>query len=596
MNKSYEKKIFSRFRLSQKLVLCYTLPLLLIMTGYIIITASRQQHTQYQALAQHHESLNDEVLKAAEYKIDQMNNMFKVLYQNRDSLEAVLAGPSTLGYFSGRNELRQAITNSLYLTPQDENFVLYGLEDNELVLCAFSRDTAYNLKSDNVPWPATLFTGEYHIYCMKTGTLPILGEREVCVSLYRLVRRPSTGEICAVATVYEPLSVFVEDFQSTLLSDREIVQVKDSDGKLIYSDIGTILTANGFSTKNGLQLADISGKPYLHTEKQSSVLGWTIETFTPYSVSITPELLLSNSNLGVIGLLVLLSVLVSNLLSYTFTRPLVQLSHKFTDFGKGNFSTVRHTNAQDEIGIISRAYNGMVEQTKQLIHDKYELTTLKSQAELDALQNQINPHFLFNSLNSIKAMCILHNDEMTGQMVQVLADLLRTSLSSGANLIPLSEELEQLKRYIYLQSIRFQDKFSIEYRIAPDTENLYLPCLSLQPLVENIFQHAGLKRGLTCKITVTANRLADRLVVRICNNGARIAPEKAAELNELFDTGKKPGNEHIGMMNVYRRLYLFFGNESKLHIGNEDEQTVVTLNLPIREHAQEDTYENTIGG
>ena len=205
----------------------------------------------------------------------------------------------------------------------------------------------------------------------------------------------------------------------------------------------------------------------------------------------------------------------------------------------------------------------------------------KRRSELEILQSQINPHFLYNTLDSIIWMTEAGRYEESIQMVTSLARFFRISLSRGKRIIPLKDELEHAKHYMTIQQIRFKNKFTTEITAQPDTENIYTLKLIIQPILENAIYHGMAACEEDGLIRVNAWRDNDDLIIDVSDNGIGMRPEIA---NSLLDENRpdiKTSGSGMGVRNVHRRIQLNFGEQYGLSIFSEpDEGTCVRIRLP----------------
>jgi two-component system LytT family sensor kinase len=204
---------------------------------------------------------------------------------------------------------------------------------------------------------------------------------------------------------------------------------------------------------------------------------------------------------------------------------------------------------------------------------KAEIENLKFQssmheAELNKLKSQLNPHFMFNAMNSIRAL-VVENPDRAKEAITQLANLLRNTLQMGKQkLIPLSQELEAVKDYLAIESVRFEERLKIEWKIAPETESMEVPPLMIQTLVENGIKHGIAKLPEGGILSVETNKSATGLNIIIRNNGQ-------------FDAAKVP-ESGFGMRNSMERLELLYKGRAKISVANEDPKNVITkLFIPI---------------
>jgi two-component system sensor histidine kinase YesM len=234
----------------------------------------------------------------------------------------------------------------------------------------------------------------------------------------------------------------------------------------------------------------------------------------------------------------------------------------------------------------------MIESLQQLIYDNYEanlklkdITIKKQEAELYALQNQINPHFLFNTLESIRMG--LHNkgDDETAVIVLNLSKLFRYSLSWQGELIRLREELELVSRYLSIQKYRFEQKISYRIELPEPLADAWIPRFTVQPVVENAVKH-GLESirengYLTVRVTTAREADAETMAIVVEDNGAGIQAQTLVHIREALASGEMRKTGSIGLKNVHDRIALHYGAGYGVAVESEPEQgTRVTITIP----------------
>jgi len=227
----------------------------------------------------------------------------------------------------------------------------------------------------------------------------------------------------------------------------------------------------------------------------------------------------------------------------------------------------------------------LIQEKLYLAQERQHAAELESdlhRARLQSLQSQINSHFLFNSLNTIARLAVLEKAPQTERMTYALARLLRYSLRKVDTLVPLAEEMDQASSYLEIQKARFQDRLDVKVTCEPTCREFQLPCMTLQPLVENALIH-GLepKPGSGC-ISVSAQRQNDEVVIEITDTGVGMSPEHLAEVLSEKDRVESRGHTSgLGIRNVRQRLHHCFGGQFSLKISSEEGKgTRVILRFP----------------
>ncbi|MGN7765395.1 sensor histidine kinase [Paenibacillus sp. 22594] len=266
-----------------------------------------------------------------------------------------------------------------------------------------------------------------------------------------------------------------------------------------------------------------------------------------------------------------------------------RLSRHMQKVTNEKFELIRIDEGRDEIGGLIHNFNRMTTRINSLINDVYKLEIQKKnlemervRAELNFLQSQMNPHFLFNTLNAILVVCTKNNYSDVTDIVKSLSKLLRRLLSWKEDLVSLEEEMSFIEMYLKIEKFRFRDKFDYVFEIDEQSKRYKIPKLSMQPLVENSCKH-GLQtiEGLGI-ITVKAAVEDNRLQITVSDNGKGI---EAGRLKELMGAirNEDSSGANVGLRNVYRRLELYYQNQVRFEMMSTPNQgTVVTFGIPLR--------------
>jgi sensor histidine kinase YesM len=244
-------------------------------------------------------------------------------------------------------------------------------------------------------------------------------------------------------------------------------------------------------------------------------------------------------------------------------------------FQEGNFYKRIGFPGNDEFVYIANSFNQMAASIQELIRDVYVQGIQKKQAELDVLQAQISPHFLYNTLSTIGSLANLGEVEKVTQMVQGLSKFYRLTLNEGQVYISLEKELEQVRMYLEIQRVKYADAFEVYYDIDPEILQVPIIKLILQPFVENIFKHAWF--GASIAILITGKRLGDRIELKVIDNGIGMRPET---LRNMRSSSFQPGS--YGLRNVEERIKLRYGSDFGIQIGSYfGAGTTVQIILPV---------------
>lgn len=234
----------------------------------------------------------------------------------------------------------------------------------------------------------------------------------------------------------------------------------------------------------------------------------------------------------------------------------------------------------DEIGFLKKNFDYMIERISLLIEEIQEKEKMTTQAELRALQYQINPHFLYNTLNTINLLAQMAGQREISETIINLGTLLRTSLDLEKTFIPVKEELAYLDTYVKINNVRYRGRFKLQIQCPDGLKNYMVPKLILQPIVENSIIHGFERKMDDCQISVCVEEKDNDLIIRIYDNGVGMTEEQMEFLNKKTRENPRNINRHIGIINVSMRLQLYYGGSSVIRFENNPSGGLVTcLNI-----------------
>lgn len=282
-----------------------------------------------------------------------------------------------------------------------------------------------------------------------------------------------------------------------------------------------------------------------------------------------------------VAVCVLLASLLLLVMSRLITQPLTKLNAAMKRVQDGDFDVQVDNRRKDEIGELTGSFNYMVEQLRELVNRVYREELAQKSAELEALQAQINPHFLYNTLDSINWMLIDRDEMDISAIVVALGKLMQYSMNTEAAFVPLREEYDNARDYLMIQQNRLEDRLSYRLELDEELESFYVPKLILQPMIENSIHH-GMNRFVEhCEIEVRADRRGGRICVTVHDNGAGMDEETLAACRRLLAQSGE-GQKSIGIRNVARRLQLHFNGQCSFEVDSAvGEGTTFRLLLPI---------------
>lgn len=291
---------------------------------------------------------------------------------------------------------------------------------------------------------------------------------------------------------------------------------------------------------------------------------------------------------GTMWVLIAFATLTAILITYRFTRGyskrIGQIVASIQEVEKGNLSVrIPKSKKADELSIIGISFNSMLIKLNEYIERVFLLNNMQKQAELKALQAQINPHFLFNTLEVIRMVSVVEGSHTSGDMIFHLSRMLRYSLETKET-VSLQVEIENVNQYLKLIQLQYPDKLEVDIQIPKEIENVPIPRLILQPLVENYIKHGFKKDRNDNKLEIIGEKTDGDMEIRIKDNGAGISPDQLTLIREQLDDKEGAEMKSIGLRNVHQRLRLRYDHGYGLSIQSvPDQETIVTVLIPVEE-------------
>ncbi|GLI10527.1 sensor histidine kinase [Paenibacillus tyrfis] len=327
-----------------------------------------------------------------------------------------------------------------------------------------------------------------------------------------------------------------------------------------------------------------------------STADWQVVSSTPDTDLNVEQDQMKRFLLLVISVLVVVSTALATFVSRTISSPLKRLIQQMRQVERGNFRGLLHVKSYEEINILVASFNQMVNRMDELIERVKAVSISEKNAQLLALQSQVNPHFLYNTLDMIYWMLDEKGNERLGKVVLSLSHMFRYSSHwEGSSEVRLRDELEQIRDYLTIIEARLEGRVSVEMDVAPAWEHIRLPKMTLQPVIENAVKHGleRLDRPGVLRVYAKADDRQLRLYVE--DNGSGMEPHVLDRLRRSLGTNVVPMGEEaaaekavearrggIGLQNVHRRLGLMFGEAYGLHIDSSPGiGTTVTISMPL---------------
>ncbi len=593
-----------RMKLIPKLSISYILIILLciaIIGGFYYIRL-------YQSITQSTEELLGNNISQAEesleYKIELYNTLADILYLNSNMQELLFKEYfEPISRYIALDEIQKHLlplmdgykdVASLRLYVTNETIVPF--EDYVMSIKNVERDAFYrslSIHDDNVKWlimenmpvPGNGSGG----YTPSPGAeVPMLTNQ---IAVIKNMRHLPTGTYLGFLMVRINMESLFRGISYMEDASEGWFDVTDKNGKLIYSAAdkdsnngeesyvdrvqaryGEILT----ETESSVTLP-VDGKDYLLLSRTIEPTGWKIFYVNPLSRYQSDMESLRTATIILVGISLTLFALLSYFMAMGFSKKILLLSQSMKHLEDGNFNIRIPVSGSDEIDKLGEGFNVMTHELKKLMDEVVVVKEREKEAELKALQAQINPHFLYNTLASISYLSAEYGAEDIMKISNALAKFYRISLSKGRNIIRIRDELEHIRAYMDIQDIRFKKRIRMVYEIDPAVLNGSSPKLLLQPFVENAVLHGMWVNKKSITIRIVVKREADLVLWKVIDDGVGMDRETLDIISGDVD---KPERGY-GAVNVDRRIKVSFGEEYGVKVFSLlGAGTAVTLSIP----------------
>jgi two-component system, sensor histidine kinase YesM len=517
------------------------------------------------------------------------------------NIETSIAAEADEDKVRKENERLSQISLLFYQKKEIESILYYRTLANELYF-ADKRNlknfyNADEIKEEDWYQRLSLAPNDLVLVPTHTVTFPSILHTQKKTNVFTVSRsfsRNLLSRTYAVASINFNTDYIAKISSETIGTGVESVVYLDNVGKLFYhssmdskrpqyQEIYRQIRKEGLK-EGHLVYIDSNHRRWMIIYNQSGFFGNIVYKIIPMSVLNEQAAFVKNFNLLVVGIVILILILASIIITYKITKPLFILERSMRRAGEGNFNSFSKAITSDEIGRMSLIFNNMLNKINNLITDKYVMELNYRMAQIKSLQAQINPHFLYNTLQSIGSVALQEGLKDLYKMVNALSGFLRYSIKSGGDSVALSEELKNTERYLMIQKFRYEDKLNYTIEVDDEVKDLLVPKLTLQPLVENAVIHGLEHKKGPGMISVACYRSRDELLIKVSDDGIGIEKYALEQIRyELFESREPYQADRLGLKNVLQRLKLLISEKCHIDIDSvPGEGTNVQIIIPIR--------------
>lgn len=556
--------------------ICFTLittgTLYLIYSIYMQYITQRVELTTYETVKQTNKNIDS--------KLNLYNKLTRQIYANKEVIMGLEELPEDT---YNRSEINESLSetfnglinidkyvSSVYLFAANGNKYIYGTDFYNMEIDFSKYQNKAKEGNGRVVWLSTKSVGSSPSYLMFSAVRQLRSrDAKEIGTMVLLIKEDFFKDI------FKDVN-FGENAKNIIIADDLTVVSSTNNGEIGQMNSSSYVR-KAISIKQGAIITEVDNRRQMVVFATSEITGWTFITMIPIDSLFKEIYKIKSIIIFIVIIFIMCALLISYFFSKRVTHPIKKLSLAIGKIEEGCFSISLDNQNKDEIGEFSRSFEQMAKKVEELLNEVKEKEQLKSQAELAALQSQISPHFIYNTLNSIKWMAILTKQDNIKNMISSLIDMLKSAADSNQELNTIKDELEVLKSYTYIQSVRFSN-FKMFYEVQEDIMENKIMKFLLQPIVENSIIHgiASIERvGL---ISVSIARQEDNLCIIISDNGTGISTQ--TEQNLIASNEKKYNK--IGLANVHNRIVLKYGEAYGLRIESDlGKGTDVTVLLPI---------------
>ncbi|MDQ0919878.1 sensor histidine kinase [Paenibacillus sp. V4I5] len=526
-----------------------------------------------------------EVSKNIEFKMKEVKRVYYSLFTNKEIRDALkkanLGFQSQLEYLDEINKIKLLLDGAIIDSEDIQDISLYALNKDVF-------------PSGNVLKSNDLDIHDWDVLKENEGNLVWMNTNPKQLTITARSSMFDVGNLKKIGyfELHLKEDALYSVFAQTKLNNEGEMYIINQNGRIIsHSNKSLINTTPDYPYINRVLHGPeqdhtsemMDGINYIITYHAIGNTDWKIVSVIPDAKYSQTSIELKNWMFVIFIICIVVALLIAYFVSNSISKPIRQLSAMMKDVEKDRFDIQFNYNSRNEIGVMSRNFNRMIDRIHHLINTVYQEELLKQQSQLKYLMFQINPHFLFNTLETINWLARMNNVPEVGKLSKALGDLMREGIK-GKEYIPLDKELDNVNKYVYIQHYRYGDKITISIDIDAMALPLLVPRFILQPLVENAIIHGmemKIDQGL---IDIRGFFEDDLFIITISDNGNGIEAERLAQIRENLQVTVDDSGMGIGLINVHQRVQLHYGKRFGLQIDSFIGQgTVITLTLPRKD-------------
>jgi len=559
---------------------------LLIFSLFFVSTYTTYQRSTTRRVQNYNRTLVQDMVKNIDAYFSQLQNIANAIAFNDDFQSSILAAKRSAYYKEQANTLFDSLLRMFYFAYPDVQMTFFFENSPEEIISLSSvEQPGYRFQED--AWYARIKeTGARRLILLDNSQAYFKKSyRKSVVSVVYQIPSITTGAAIGYILMDIDHPSLMAYFRSEHVGVTTTTLLTD-DNEIVFSNARTPPDF-GQTGVSGYYDDVVDGERVMVIYDTSRSTGWRILNTVSYH-ELARDLRDSlRSQLLTAALLVLLALIISYVITHMFKRPINLLLQGIDKVKRGDLSVSLPEYGGDELGDLIRHFNGMVQRINGLIHENQSMEILRRDAQLMTLQQQVNPHFLYNSLELIIGAASEHETKTVTEICQSMGHMLRYNLELST-VETIAQEMNQVDNYLVVMCHRFEGRFHVETDIKPDLLGQQIPKMTLQPLVENAILHGFEDKLSDCLIRIEITRAEDGIHLVVSDNGRGMDAETRRKLTDCFSAGLLGYDDIIrrkqsfGLPNVYLRLRLHFGDRLGFTIDSAPgEGFRVSIVLPV---------------
>lgn len=591
-----------RKKIRVRLFVTYFIIIIILVTGIGLFSYYYSSSSIDRKIQRADMEIINQINRNMEFKFTQLRNLMLLPYNNSDYIAGVniYSEMDDLTKITFQRKLNDFFLRNFYITPiKDlEAFYLYTGNGSMIFSSTGTREDVNPQKFKKLDWVKRTIKKDGDIYFSGSRWETIRGSTEEIFSTSIMIKDIANRKHFSIVRADLNFDEISKICSNAMIGKASETSIIDEEGNVIYSTGGRKLGSR-FDRNAVEKMKEDSGTMWVNTDKgkcllsytKSDISGWNIVYMVPQGDIFDASLQIRRMTIliSIIGLI--LTGIISMFFSMQITKPLLKLNRMIDSVRRGDLSIRMDEDREDEIGRIYSTYNALIEEVNLLIENKYVYMLKEKQFELNLLYAQINPHFLYNTLDTIKVMADIGEVSNVSQMISALASMLRYGVMDINEKVTVRQELEHIEDYMSICRLRFSNRVDFSMNVDYEVMDCRVARLILQPIIENCIHHGRDSGKDLLYIHITGSRIEDRLVFTVTDDGTGMVEETLDKLRQSLnpELDRTPevieGQSHrIGLANINNRLRLLYGEQEFISVSSwKGIGTEVKLSIPVLE-------------